>query len=72
MKNKYKGNIEFFEELKKRGLVGYDATSTSIQKYAGKMSMFHTPELAIFNGKYLKHTIDINLVEKYINNINNE
>lgn len=63
LKNKYKGNINFIDELKSRGLIGYDATSQNIHKYAQKMTRFHTSELVIFDFTNYKPTL--NIVEKH-------
>ena len=63
LKNEHRGSIKFFGELKSRRLIGYDATSPSIQKYAHKMSMFHEPELAIFDFTHYKPAF--NVIEKH-------
>lgn len=68
-KNKYKGHVNFNKELKSRGLIGYDATSPTIQKYAGKMTPFHQAELAIFDFSNFKPTISV--VEKYKTHVKN-
>lgn len=72
LRNKYPGQINFFNELKKRNLIGYDATSSSIQEYIYNkmiiykktgMYLYHTPELAIID--FSNFNPVINIVEKF-------
>lgn len=49
LKNNFPGSIKFFNELKKKNLIGYDATNDNISKKASKGTKFYTPEIAIFN-----------------------